>query len=127
MTEDFKVTATHTSYEVDAVRVSTLEAVKKMDGKIFIPSHAEPTENIVPLVQFNIDKVHETAEKILSLCAEPMSFEFILKQLFDHYGLAMNFQQYVLVGSTVRSYLTWLKERNELQAVFEDNMLIWKR
>lgn len=40
----------------------------------------------------------------------PMCFETLLKRLFDEYGLVMNFEQYVLVGSTVRSYLSWLKE-----------------
>ncbi len=38
-----------------------------------------------------------------------------------HYGLTMNFEQYVLVGSTVRSYLAWLN------GLFENNMLLWQR
>jgi len=47
--------------------------------------------------------------------------------VFRGYGLAMNFEQYVLVGSTVRSYLSWLKDTGKLDAVFEDNMLLWQR
>ena len=39
----------------------------------------------------------------------------------------MTFEQYVLVGSTVRSYLSWLKGQGRLQAAFEDNMLLWQR
>ena len=39
----------------------------------------------------------------------------------------MNFEQYVLVGSTVRSYLSWLKDSGRLAADFEDNMLLWRR
>ena len=39
----------------------------------------------------------------------------------------MNFEQYVLVGSTVRSYLAWLKDTSRLNAVFEDNMLLWQQ
>jgi hypothetical protein len=39
----------------------------------------------------------------------------------------MNFEQYVLVGSTVRSYLSWLKDKGELSAIFEDGMLLWRR
>ena len=39
----------------------------------------------------------------------------------------MNFEQYVLVGSTVRSYLSWLKDKGMLTAVFEDGMLLWRR
>ena len=39
----------------------------------------------------------------------------------------MNFEQYVLVGSTVRSYLAWLKDTGRVDAVFEDHMLLWQR
>ncbi len=39
----------------------------------------------------------------------------------------MNFEQYVLVGSTVRSYLSWMKDTGKLSAEFCDNMLLWKR
>lgn len=43
------------------------------------------------------------------------------------YGLVMNFEQYVWVGSTVRSYLAWLKDSGRLAAQFVDNMLLWQR
>ena len=48
------------------------------------------------------------------------------KNMFDEYGLEMTFEQYVLIGSTVRSYLTWLRECGRVEAGFEDNMLVWK-
>ena len=38
----------------------------------------------------------------------------------------MTFEQYVLVGSTVRSYLAWLKDNGRLEVIFEENMLLWK-
>ena len=38
----------------------------------------------------------------------------------------MNFEQYALVGSTVKSYLTWLKEKGRVEAIFENNLLLWK-
>ena len=106
--------------------LDTLKEVMHMKARCFIPSHAEPTDNIAPLAQFNIDRVHETADTILRVCTEPASFEFILKKLFTQYSLAMTFEQHALVGSTVRSYLTWLHEQGALQAVIEDNMILWK-
>lgn len=113
-------------YDVDAY-LKTLETVKTMTAKIFIPAHAEATENIVPLAQYNIDKVWETAEKIISLCQTPTTFEDLLQNLFTAYGLTMNFEQYVLIGSTVRSYLAWLKDTGRLTAAFEQNKLLWTR
>ena len=39
----------------------------------------------------------------------------------------MNFEQYALIGSTVRSYLAWLKDTGRLTARFEGNLLLWER
>ena len=113
-------------YDV-AAYLKTLENVKEMKAKLFVPAHAEATEEIASLAQYNIDKVYEIAEKILELCAEPVCFEMLLQKLFDCYQLDMNFEQYVLVGSTVRSYLAWLKDNGKLTVSFTNNMLLWKR
>lgn len=113
-------------YDV-AAYLKTLELVKGMSAKLFVPAHAAATEEIASLAQYNIDKVYEIGEKILALCGEPICFEAILQRLFAAYGLTMNFEQYVLVGSTVRSYLAWLKDAGRLAARFEDNMLLWAR
>lgn len=112
-------------YDVGAY-LKTLEMVKQLKARAFVPAHAPVTEDIAPLAQDNIDKVHEIAEHIVTLCREPLCFEQILQKLFADYGLTMNFEQHVLVGSTVRSYLAWLKETGRLEAVFSDNRLLWK-
>lgn len=110
-----------------AAYLETLERVKALEAVMFVPAHAGATENIAPLAQLNIDKVNEIAEKILGICAEPSCFERILQRLFCDYSLTMNFEQYVLVGSTVRSYLSWLRDSGRLTADFEENMLLWRR
>ena len=113
-------------YDV-ASYLETLEKVKTMKAKLFIPSHAAPEEDISDLAQYNIDKVREIAGRILEVCAEPLCFETILQKLFTEYGLTMNFEQYVLVGSTVRSYLSWLKDTGKLNAGFDGNLLLWQQ
>ena len=113
-------------YDVDAY-LKSLETVKAMQAKRFIPAHAAASEEIAGLAQHNIDKVREIAQKIVELCREPRCFEAILKDLFDFYGLRMSFEQYVLVGSTVRSYLAWLKDAGELTVSFENSMMLWQR
>ncbi len=111
-------------YDV-AQYLETLERIKSIKGKIFVPAHAPVTDNITELADYNRNKVYEVAEKILFVCREPICFEQILQRLFSDYGLIMNFEQYVLVGSTVRSYLSWLKDSDKLDVSFEDNMLLW--
>ena len=113
-------------YDV-AAYLNTLEMVKSLQAKWFVPAHAGTAENIASLAQYNIDKVLEIADRITNICQEPLCFETILQRLFTNYGLTMNFEQYVLVGSTVRSYLAWLKDNGRVNSLFENNMLLWQR
>ncbi len=107
--------------------LKTLEKVETMSAKMFVPAHAAATDNIAPLARYNEEKVYEIAEKIVEICKAPLCFEKILQRLFNEYELNMNFEQYALVGSTVRSYLSWLKEEGRMNCTFEGNMLLWQK
>ena len=113
-------------YDVGAY-LETLDMVERMEAIMFVPAHAEASADIKELVSYNRNKVLEVAERILSICKEPMCIERILQEVFKGYGLSMNFEQYVLVGSTVRSYLSWLKDTGKVSAEFRDSMLLWQR
>ena len=113
-------------YDVGAY-LATLDKVEALTGKYFIPAHAPTVEDIRPLCALNRDKVHEIGALLCEICTKPISWETILQKVFDHYELTMDFNQYVLVGSTVRSYLAWLSDQGRLTARFEDNRLLWER
>ena len=106
--------------------LKTLDVVEKMKAALFVPSHAAPAKDIAPLVRINRDKVLAIGDHLCELCQEPAIFEDILKGVFDDYDLTMDFEQYVLVGSTIRSYLSWLRDNGRLDVVFTDNRLTWK-
>lgn len=110
-----------------AAYLETLEKVSKMQAKVFVPSHAEVSGDIAPLARLNAEKVYEIAGKIEKICEYPHSFEEILKELFCEYSLIMNHEQYVLVGSTVRSYLSYLSDTGRIASSFEDNRMLWKK
>ncbi len=103
--------------------LETLDRVKDMQG-IFVPSHADVTEDISELAEYNQEVVHKLASDILSI-TDGVCFEIILQKLFDKYGLALDFNQYVLAGSTVKSILAWLKSNGKIITSFENNMLLW--
>ena len=50
-----------------------------------------------------------------------------MKYIFDEYNLPMNGNQYVLIGSTIRSYLSYLVDENKLKYEFKDNKMFWKQ
>ena len=110
-----------------AAYLDTLERVKTMEGTMFVPAHAPAAESVAELAQINIDAVMEVAQAILDICREPVCFERVLQGLFRKYALVMTFEQHALVGSTVRSYLSWLRDAGRLTARFEDDMLLWER
>ncbi len=112
-------------YDVGAY-LDTLEKVRSMKARLFIPSHAEPSEDISELAQYNIDKVNSILDKITELLTEPLSFDLLLQKLFEEYSLTMTYEQHALVGSTVKSYLTYLWENGRAEAVIENNMMIWR-
>ena len=79
-------------------------------------------DELTGMQQRNIEKVYEIADAILDICREPAGFESILQKLFTRYQLTMTFEQHALVGSTVRSYLTWLKEQGDLLGVIKSTV-----
>jgi len=111
-------------YDVGAY-LATLEAVERLDGKCFIPAHAPACQDILPLVAANRGKVHEIIEKIGLICSEPVTSEEVVKKIFDEYHLNLNWNQYVLVGSTIRSYLAYMLDQEQLKAEFVENRLLW--
>ena len=113
-------------YDV-AAYLDTLDRVAAMEAALFIPAHAAATEDIAPLARYNRDQVYAVAEDLLDLLAEPLVFEEVLRRLFRRYHLTMDFQQYVLVGSTVKSYLAWLLDGGRVTAAFDDCRLLWRK
>ena len=105
--------------------LDTLDKVEAMQARLFVPSHAPVCEDIRPLVRLNREKVLEAGERILSLCAEPIGFDALLAGVFAGYGMTMTIQQHALIGSTVRSYLSWHKDAGRVEIVIEDNVMKW--
>lgn len=107
--------------------LNTLDYLETLDGNLYIPSHTEATNNISSLIRINRDKVFEITDKIYNLCEKEMTFEQILKSIFDSYHLVMNMNQYVLVGSTIKSYLSYLYDEEKISYEFKKNQMFWKQ
>jgi len=112
-------------YDVGAY-LQTLTDIQSLSAALFVPSHADACTDIRPLAELNRSKVLEVADGIEAFCREPLLFEVLLQKLFAAYGLQMTYEQYVLVGSTVRSYLAWMKDQGRLEGRIEDNRLLWQ-
>ncbi len=115
-------------YLVDAgAYLDTLERVGHMEAAVFVPGHADAMTDISGLVQKNIDKIYEIRNCLLDILGEPLTVDQILQRVFKEYGLLMDLAQYVLIGSTIRSYLAWLEAGGMIRYISRDDQLLWVR
>ncbi len=107
--------------------LNTLDKLSELNGNLYIPSHCDATKDMSSLINLNKNKIDEIMNKILNYCKNEVTFEEILKYIFDEYKLTMNANQYVLIGSTIRSYLSYLYDNNKITYEFRGNKMIWKQ
>ena len=106
--------------------LDSLEKLKTVPAKVFVPAHAAATEDISALADFNRDAILQVQKVILESCRSPKLFEEVLRDVFAAYRMLMTAQSYVLTGSTVRSYMSGLYTDGKLKFSFEDNRMLWQ-
>ncbi len=107
--------------------LSTLEYLSTLKSDIYILSHNEPLKDLTELIKINKDKIDEIINVILSLLKENLTFDNLLEKIFTHYKLTMNTNQFFLVGSTIKSYLTFLIDENKITYEFINNKMYYKK
>lgn len=105
--------------------IRTLDTIADMNAKLFVPSHVTPLADIRELASVNKANVLSAAENIVHWCSTPVTFEKLMQKVFSEYKRVMNFEEYCLVGSTLRSYLSWLKDSGRLETMFKNNEMLW--
>ena len=110
-------------YDVKA-HLETLEKLKTIEAEVFIPSHGIPTPSIRKLIDINESKVREIISTVLFFCERPVTFDEILSRMCKKYEIDLNANQYVLVSSTIKSYLSFLYEEGELGMSFSEGNVV---
>ena len=107
--------------------IETLRHITDIQADLYIPCHAEPCnrDELKQLAEINIEKVYEVADKILGITSSPKTTDEILKEIFEGYGLEMTFEQHALLGSTIRSYLSWLEKEEKVIPQIDDGYVKW--
>ena len=105
--------------------LETLSFLETLEAKVFIASHCEATNDISELIQINRKKIEEIISNILKFCEENITFEELLKKVFDHYHLVMNTNQFVLNSSTIKAYLAYLINLEKIKYQFIDNKMYY--
>lgn len=111
-------------YDV-AAYLDTLDKVGQMEAAWFVPSHGPLCRDIRPLTGVNRKKTEQIAADLVEICRSPMGFDQVLAKVFERYGLTMDFNQHVLAGSTIRSYLSYLIDTGRMAVAFDENILCY--
>ncbi len=113
-------------YDVEA-QYSTLELIKKYEGKLCVPSHAEPTYEISALADMNIENLDEMGGYILKTLEKPMSVEDLVERMTLDFSLAETFAQYVMTCSYVRTFLSYLRHHEKVNFSLSGGRLLWEK
>ncbi|PKM94228.1 MAG: MBL fold metallo-hydrolase [Firmicutes bacterium HGW-Firmicutes-1] len=105
--------------------LETIDALKTIDVDLFVPSHGEPIQDVSVLCDVNKNKIIEIANVVYQNCDEQVTTEDILQRICLHYQTSLNATQYVLLSSTLRSYLSYLYDEGKIETSYENGKLTW--
>ncbi|HBG4644567.1 MBL fold metallo-hydrolase [Clostridioides difficile] len=104
----------------------TLEKLRMLEADFFVPSHSVKTTDIKSLININKKKMEEIIDNIKKVCYEPVMIDEVIEKMCDLYNVKLDANQYVLVGSTIRSYITYLYENNMVEYIFDGGKMMIK-
>lgn len=105
--------------------LESLEFVKSLEGRIVVPSHSDVTTNITPVVEFNKKQILKIIDVLLDYLHEEHNCTECAAYIFDYYHLKISYNKYMLILSTIRSYLSYLSNSKRIRNYFKDNRLVF--
>lgn len=107
---------------------NSIKTIEDTDADFYIPTHGEiyNRDNINAIAELNIMVTLELESLILNtIKKEPTTQEKLLKKIADYAEIKLKMNQYILIGSTIRSYISSLYDRNEIHFEIINNEMIW--
>lgn len=108
--------------------LKSFDVLTELDAEFFLLAHHGLVNALEfkALIEFNRRHTLEMVDRIKNYISEPIVFDDLIKKVFDDLGLSLNPAQYLLSGSTVKAYLSYLYNRSEADIEVSDNKLYWR-
>lgn len=111
--------------------METLRRLPSLEADIFVPSHGPVLHGsgaLASLAARNLERAEAVAERVVASLGEGgAGFDDILSSVASSFGIRLDTAQYALVGSTIRSFLTYLYGEGRVEPRWEGNRLSWKK
>ena len=105
--------------------LKSLDYVESLNGKIVVPSHSEVTTNIKPVVEFNRNNVNKIIDILLDYLKEEHNCTECCSYIFSYFDLKITYNKYMIILSTIRSYLSYLSNSKRIRNYFKDNRIVF--
>lgn len=107
--------------------LNTYTFLESLSAKLFIPSHAQPAEDINNLIRVNRNQLEQDNQKIIDFCKQPISREEIIQLLVNEYHVSLSSVQYVLTHITVSAHLSYLHDQLLIKTIFQNGRMLWQK
>ncbi len=114
-----------TLYDVGRT-LESFDTLDSMKGVKFIPAHEPMPNDFTETIALNRQKTLDMLDLIRDICGTPVSFETLTRNILDRTNQTANMVIYMLTQNTLKSYLTYLHGRNEVEYFFENNTIMWR-
>ena len=105
--------------------LNSLDFVESLNGNVVVPAHSEVTTNIKPVVEFNRNNCYNIINLLLDFLHEEHNCVECATYIFDHFDLKISYNKYMLILSTIRSYLSYLSNSKRIRNYFKNNRLLF--
>ena len=105
---------------------NSLDTISSLNADFCIPGHGEPTSQIEETVELNKIAIISNEQCILeALKYKEQTQEDILKYVADKNEINLHIAQYMLIGCTIKAYLTFLYNEGKLSYHIKENKMYW--
>ncbi|MBD3171738.1 MBL fold metallo-hydrolase [Candidatus Bathyarchaeota archaeon] len=106
--------------------LKTLEKLKNMEHRLFVPAHTKPTDDLSELIDLNMETTYSLLTDIKKILDVPKTTEDVQSELGAEYGIDLSVvQQYYLIHMTLMAYLGYLYDSKQADIKIRDNRLYW--
>ena len=105
----------------------SIEKISKIQADFFVPSHGDVYDEVDELSELNLISTISNERLIEEILVQPKTHEELLKAFADKSDMTLRLSQFMLIGSSLRSYLTYLYKEGRVRWFFEDNKMYWQK
>ncbi len=106
---------------------NSLQKIETSNADYFVPSHAEATSNIKPLIELNKKQVKQNIADIMSVLTKPLEVSDIVYEYCKKFNYTMKTSQFFVATTTVKNYLAYLEKIGQIKTYVLNNRLYFEK